>query len=358
MRGKGKVHIFIDNITNQAGTERAVVNLANNLSGHGHHTIIYSLYSVSGGPVYPIASAVKIVHMKLDSYRLSSWPSILSFAYLFRAVFVQTRHLQGALIGTGGTLNILLSILGKREQKTIACEHFNYDSATPFIRFMRDRFVRHADYLVVLTKDDAEIYLSQGYRNIIVIPNEISFEASGKPNYNALKLLAVGRLTVEKGFDILIRMMIPVLRTHDSWELYIYGRGEMEQQLREMIEQSSLQERIFIMPPSNEIEKVYLSSSIFLFPSRYEGFGLVLLEAKTSGLPTVAFNCPSGPSTIIVDKEDGFLIPLGDEAEFQRRTTQLMDDISLRQQMGQQGQINAQAFDSEHIYQLWQKILD
>ena len=192
--------------------------------------------------------------------------------------------------------------------------------------------------------------------NIIVIPNPRPFEPSDFADLSQRRVLAVGRLDYQKGFDRLIDIWARVQR-RQGWTLDIVGDGPLRDQLSEMIKKLGLTESIRLIGAVSDIRPYYLRSSIVAMTSRYEGLPMVLLEAQAFGLPMVAFACHCGPRDVITDGTDGFLIPESDETLFAERLVQLMASENLRFSMGSQARKASERFSEERIMQQWEGVL-
>ncbi len=196
------------------------------------------------------------------------------------------------------------------------------------------RHINEYDKFVVLTGRDAADWGGK-YRNITVIPNPSTFKPSQCERTGSHRALAVGRLCAQKGFDMLVESWSRLPESlRQEWALDIVGSGPDDSKLRHLIEAKGLGNSVSILPPTNEIRELYLDHGIFCFPSRYEGFGLSLMEAMSLGAAVVAFDCPCGPSEMISDGENGFLVPPDDIDGFSNRLQRLMTDTDLRDDMG------------------------
>ena len=110
--------------------------------------------------------------------------------------------------------------------------------------------------------------------------------------------------------------------------------------------------------PAEDVVKAYLESSIFVLSSRFEGFGMVLVEAMACGLPVVSFDCPAGPDEIITDGVDGLLVPSGDVHALAEKLMTLMTDENLRRRLGQQARQTAQRYDMAALANRWTDLLE
>ena len=149
-----------------------------------------------------------------------------------------------------------------------------------------------------------------------------------------------------------------VKKRFPEWTLDIFGEGEEWDDLSSLIKGLSLSETVHLMGKSSMIQDVMPGYSVFALSSRFEGFGLVLVEAMSCGLPVVSYACPCGPRDIIRDGIDGFLVPPGDEATLAERICQLIEDENLRTKMGTAALERAKEFSFERYTEVQHKILD
>ena len=190
-----------------------------------------------------------------------------------------------------------------------------------------------------------------------VIPNPISFFPKTLSDGQAKQVIAVGRYTRQKGFDLLIQAWKIVNGRHPDWQLNIYGPGNREE-YQHMVEVLHLSGAIHCNEASPDIYARYAEHSIFVLSSRYEGFGLVIAEAMATGLPAVSFRCPCGPEDIITDHEDGLLVENGNIYNLAEAISYLIVHPEERQQMGKQAVASAQRYREDIIIQQWIQLFD
>ena len=167
---------------------------------------------------------------------------------------------------------------------------------------------RCANVVVTLTNEDKKAYTAA--KRVEVIPNFTDIKPSEVAVVRRQSMVAVGRLCHQKGFDLLIDAWAKIAKKYPHWQLEIYGEGPDEQLLNNKIMTLGLSDKVFLRGAIKDIAAVYSTHSVLLFSSRYEGFGMVLIEAMVCGLPCVAFDCPCGPSDIIDNGVNGLLIEL------------------------------------------------
>ena len=211
--------------------------------------------------------------------------------------------------------------------------------------------IRKANGIVALTSGDAKDW-ERINKNVYVIPNMVHLneieQYSGLQNKS---VIYVGRFSQQKDIDSLLQIWSLVHHLHPDWHLNIYGEGEIREHYLAIIEK--MKEDIHVYEPSADIMNKYKENSILLLTSLYEPFGLVLPEAMSCGLPVIAFDCPYGPSDIITDGVDGFLIKNRDIDEFANKVCLLIENEELRCQMGNKGIISSQRYRADVIMPKW-----
>ena len=187
-----------------------------------------------------------------------------------------------------------------------------------------------------------------------VIPNPISFQSLDVSPLNQKRIVSLGRLVAPKGFQLLIKAFACIVNEFPDWEVCIYGSGRDKEYLDSLIKKLALTKHVFIHPPVKDVQQLMQNASLCVLPSRYEGFGLVLVEAMACGVPCVAFDCECGPSEIIRDGEDGLIAQLDNLDSLAEKMRQLMTDNNLRAQMGKQAKTNMKRYSKDAIMDVWQ----
>ena len=217
--------------------------------------------------------------------------------------------------------------------------------------YKQGRYDRQFDRLVVLTEED-KTYCSH-CPTTSVIPNPITTPSLEVSPLSDKVILAVGRLDNQKNFPELIDIWALIAKDYPDWKLRIVGEGYTDVRILKKVKEHGLEEQFELCPFTKEIQKHYLSASIYAMTSAFEGLPLVLVEAESMGLPLVSYACPCGPRDIIRDGQDGFLVEPGDKETFAARLRQLIEDEELRRRMGQAAKINSQRFSLEHVMKQW-----
>ena len=224
---------------------------------------------------------------------------------------------------------------------------------TGFKFLLMNQLAKNFDRFVVLTKDNLTEWHG---KNVIVISNPLSFYPEQSSNLENKTVIAVGKQSFQKGFDRLLQSWVVVQKKHPDWHLEIYGKYDASQKLDSIASKLNVTNSVHFFEPEKNIQEKYLASSIYVLSSRFEGFGMVLTEAMACGVPCVSFDCPCGPSDIIKNKEDGFLVPNGAIESMSEKIIELIENESLRMQMGTKAKENVKRYLPEVICKQWDEL--
>ena len=218
---------------------------------------------------------------------------------------------------------------------------------------LMNKLAKGFDRFIVLTQDNVKEW---DLNNIQVISNPLSFYPAESAALTNKTVIAVGKHSFQKGFDILLDSWVLVHKKNPGWKLEVYGKANEALGLKAKAKQLGIGGSVHFFDPVKEIEQKYMASSIFAFSSRFEGFGMVLIEAMACGVPCVSFDCPCGPSDIISNDEDGFLIPNGNAILFAAKLNELIENQTLRIEMGTKAKTNVKRYLPETIVPLWDSL--
>ena len=228
-----------------------------------------------------------------------------------------------------------------------------------FAKFWSANLVSHLkklDKLVVLTEKDREAWTE--LNNVVAIPDPLSFTPASVSPLTEKRVVAIARYSHEKGIDLLLKAWAIVEKKVDDWRLDVFGDGDRTVYEQLIDELSIDRNRCQLHGRTNNVEKELINSSLFALSSRFEGFGMVITEAMSCGLPVVAFDCPLGPSSIINNHVDGLLVKNGDVLALAEGLLCVMNEDSLRQSMSNAGHRNVQRFVIGQIAERWKVIFE
>ena len=359
------------------GVERVLSLKANYFAEHFNYDITIILTEGKDKPLfYPLSDKIKIVHLDVNFEDLWACSFVKKiFVYLKKQrIFKKKLSEELMRIRPDITISLLRREINfindiKDGSKKIGELHVNranyrnFESGDAnaiknlFAKFWMRNLVSHLkrlDRFVVLTEEDKSSWTELS--NVEVIPDPLAFEIGAASPLTKKRVIAVGRYVYQKGFDLLLLSWSKVEKQHQDWELAIYGMGERtpyEQIIDDLMIDRS---RCHLYGSTRDIKKEYLDSSLFVFSSRFEGFGMVLIEAMACGLPVISFDCPCGPKDIVRQGEDGFLVPSGDTDALADAMHKLMSDDTLRKEMASKAIANVSRFQLEEIAQRWMSL--
>ena len=226
-----------------------------------------------------------------------------------------------------------------------------FKQITSKVKFLAMNYLAKSfDKFIVLTNDNLNEWKG---KNVVVISNPLSFYPKESSTLLNKKVIAVGKQGVQKGYDRLLTSWQIVHEKHPSWQLSIYGSFESSGTLVAQAKELNIENSVHFYEPVKNIESKFLESSIFAFSSRFEGFGMVLIEAMACGIPCVSFNCSCGPSEIIKNNEDGFLVENGNTTIFADKLLFLIENENQRIAMGNAAKENVKRYLPENIMPQW-----
>lgn len=214
---------------------------------------------------------------------------------------------------------------------------------------LMERQAKSFDRFVVLTEGNKNEWPT--LKNMVVIPNPLSFTTTTAAPVENKIVICVGKISYQKGQDLLLKSWEKVHTRFSDWQLHLYGKEN-----RSFLATDQLKNNVYWFPPEKNILEKYREASVFVMASRFEGFGMVLTEAMECGLPCVSFDCNYGPSDIIKDGEDGFLVENGDTNQLAEKIMELMADENLRKQMGQKAKQNVKRYAADEVVKIWDKL--
>jgi glycosyltransferase involved in cell wall biosynthesis len=186
-----------------------------------------------------------------------------------------------------------------------------------------------------------------------VIPNPVDLTPAAPSRPGAGRLVAVGRLVHQKGFDLLLAAFARIAPEHPEWTLTIWGEGEQRAALEASCAHLGLAGRVRLPGITKRPGQWVEQADVLVLSSRYESFGNVITEAMAAGLPVIAFSCPWGPGEILRDGEDGLLVPPEDVGALAAAMRRLILDTDLRRRLGQAAARNVRRFAREAVIAEW-----
>ncbi len=361
-----KLSLFIYDL-GCGGAQRVMTTVANGLAGRGHAVTLYTLSS--GDPFFPVNPEVQVNCLggitPEGSGRAARAAAFLARIRLIRRAIV--RDNPDAALSFISEMNVmtLLAVIGTGVP--VAVSERSYPpmmKVSPLYSTLRRLFYPAAAAVVVQTKVAAEWarpWLRKG--KVHVLPNPVSRPAVGvravDEDWPAGRkiIFSMGRLSREKGFDLLIEAFSMIGEKHREWVLLILGEGGEEEMLAKMAKEKDCEGRVFVRPARKDVGALLKAAALYALPSRFEGFPNALCEAMAAGVPVVAFDCPAGPGEIVRDGVDGLLVNPGDIRGLADSLDRLMSDSGLRDELSRNAVAVAERFSSSKIVERWEGLL-
>lgn len=363
---KGKKIVFIcSRLDIPGGIERAVINTANLFAEKGNlvQLLVADLHG-STGTFYSLDPDVKTSHLPL-SFGIGIPGNGVSRKW---QLYKDVKSLKEFIIDTSPDIVIgteypfsiatVLTGLGKKI-RLMAWEHQHHEwvKKSKFWNWLMRRTYPKLYRVVCLNQTEAEHYRT--FAQSSLVPNFIDEIHTDHHAADKTQLLTVGWLIPRKGTDLLLPVAKEVLNRFPSLTWKLIGDGELKKLVEEFIQKENLEGRLLLQAPGTEaMDKAYRAAGLFVLPSRFEAFPMVLLEALTYGIPCISFDCPSGPSYIITEEEDGVLVEPENTGAMTSAITRILEDQALWQQMSVMAFKNICRFNKEYIYPMWATLLN
>lgn len=337
-------------MSRRGGTERMTAWLSGQLA-YGHEVHILSLHMNRPAVFYPLDAAV--THACLKDGKTQ----------------VQIRDIHRYILqnGINAVINVdtgmgyigILAAMGTKAS-VITWEHSNYynnwnSRIFPYLR----RFAAcHSDAMVVLTEQDKRNYTENIRRcvPVTVIPNpaerhEYTYDTQSKT------ILSAGLLGKIKRFELIVPIAEKVFAKHPDWIWILCGDGSERENLENAVQNAGLADRIRLAGSVSDMEAQYRSAAMYVLTSEMEGLPMVLLEAKSYGLPIVSFDIQTGPGDIVRDGVNGYLVKSGNTDAMAEKICQLIENAELRKQFSDNAALDMDKFDEERIVGQWEKLI-
>jgi len=334
------------------GMERVMSELAGFFVEGGEKEVHLLLYGIHREIFFQLPGEIFIHKPDFRFNNHIRFISTLRTLYFIRTTVKQIS--PGSILSFGELWNsfILLALKGLTFPVYISDRCSPERPYNRFHTFLRRWLYPGATGIIVQTRMARDIYLRQfGHPNIQIIGNPIREVKAGRESERENLVWMVGRLIASKHQDELIRLFLKA--DIPGWRLEIVGYDHLKQNnmqlLHEIIDKAGAHERISLEGKQDNIDRYYARSRVFAFTSSSEGFPNVIGEAMSAAVPVVAFDCVAGPSEMIRDNINGFLIPLFDYSLFREKLSQLMNDSELREKFGQQARKDIQAYSISNI---------
>ena len=374
-----KIFYIYTSLRTVGGADRVITNKANWLAEHGYDITIVTDTQMGCPPVYPLSPKVRLHDLAVDFNQEYGHCIPIRIWWYFKLMWKYKKLLKAFLMKEkpdivittlARDLDFLTSIndgsikIGESHIARYYSRNFHLLEQRGFFskllakygRWKQERTVSQLEGLVLLTKQDEKKW--SGVTQTFVIPNYLTFQTELYSKCDHKQAICVGRYNEQKGYEYMISAWAIVNQRHPDWTLHVYGEGEIKNELQSFINTNGIQGKMILHNPVKNIIDKYLESSICVLSSRYEGFGMVLVEAMECGLPCVSFDCPYGASDIIKHGEDGYLVDYLNVEQLAERICELIEDDVKRKEMGRKAKLNIQRYSPDTVMKQWVDLFD
>lgn len=355
------IAFYIGDYTRSGGTERSCISVANGIVKHYDlQVFLITTNSKNDQSFFDINPAVNIIYLDITNPKKQYFHLINKLSKeikrnkIERIVAVEVMSLLFVLP------LFLFKWFFNTKAKLWVWEHFNYtvNLGKKARNIMRELSAKYADKIIVLTERDVELWTEKLKINgeIVPINNPSPYEISQKEYaINSKNIVAIGRLTYQKGFDQLINIWSNFLKKYpyyNDWKLQIIGSGSDEVMLKNLVQNLELKDTIEFVPNTPNVKSYYENAAFLAMTSRFEGLPMTLIEAQSFGLPIIAYDCLTGPAEVIT-KETGFLIEDKNTNDFVEKLDILIQNSILRSKMSEAAKKDVERFSNFRIAKKW-----
>jgi glycosyltransferase involved in cell wall biosynthesis len=363
-----KILYCTDQLYKHGGVERVTTTKVNGWVEHTDNIIHLVTTEQKNKPFcYALNNRVKIHDLAINYYRDVSYFSFVNIKktvlYIFRLQkLIKSLKPDVVVCVNSGPVNLFLPYITKNsitinEYHASKRNEFNLRNSQNISLFKKvifklsDLVERRFAICAVLNDSEAKYFSSN---NVKVIPNPINIPIYEKHSREKI-VVAAGRIAAVKGYDLLIKAWQHVAAMHPDWKLHIYGDGDdnLQKKLQAQLESLGFQESIKFCGVTKNLNQVFFKSAIHVLSSHEESFGMVILEAQACGLPSVAFNCPTGPEKLIEDNKNGFLVKLNDSITLGEKLNYLIEYPEIREKTGIEAIENARKYAVFSVIENW-----
>lgn len=360
-----KLTYLLTTVDAKAGTEKTIIDQANAMAARGHDVTLASVYR-TGEQGFTVSEQVRVDYIT-DLQKAGPTPSLTipvewDNQFSAEADYALKDYLAGldAEIAVTSTpaLTAFVMLFAPRSVRIVQQEHrasmARGITAEPLLRFGV-----YVDALVSLTERNADWLREQiplAAERVHVIPNALPDEHRPQSGLEQKVIMGAGRLVRGKGFGDVIRAFARVADERPGWRFRVFGDGPDRDKLMGDARRLGIESRVELCMPTNDILQEWGRASIAVLASRSEGLPLVLLEARGAGVPCIAYDCETGPSEILENGKDGYVVPVGDIQSLADSLALLMDNDALRHEMGERGPESMLRYAPERVAEAWDKL--
>lgn len=351
-----KISMFIGGLTG-GGAERVLCNLANYLDNHGHDVSMIAMSETK--EQYELNQNVKVTYLLNLKERKNKFNGLFKRIHRLKKC-LKTSDAEAYVVFLPVTIAFMLFFRRLIKAPVVASERCDPAVYSKSEKFLMKHYGKRADLWVFQTEDAAKWYESIAKKSV-VIPNAINPAFIREPYLEVKEksIVAAGRLCEQKNFTLLIEAFSQVSDEFSDYKLKIYGKGPLESQLKELVDNKGLSDRVEFMGYVDNMPEQLEKASLFVLSSDFEGMPNALMEAMALGLPCVSTDCPcGGPKFLIKDRENGLLVPVNDVEAMSSAIKEMLANEELQNTCSNNARNIVETLRPEVIYSHWEEVIE
>lgn len=340
------------------GSEHVVSLLCKAFAGQGWNVTLFAFVEPGTKPFYDPSGQIPLVPLGLPPNTRGN--RLLLLARRVKRLRSALARSRPDLLISFLTRTNLIALLADPDCPVIVSERNNAarQKVGALWGYLRRRLYPRAAALVTMTRGAMAQFSPATPAVTRVIPNHASVGRAFAPVPGSGRLVAVGRLVPQKGFDLLLSAFAQVARKHPDWTLTIWGEGPARAALESRRDRLGLHDRVRLPGVTREPGAWTAEADLFVLSSRFEGWGLVVGEAMAAGIPAISFDCDFGPGEMIEQERTGLLVPAGDVDALAVALDRAMSDNALRIRLGHAGRQAMGRFTPDSVVAQWLDLAD
>lgn len=358
-----KLFFVTNNINQTGGIERVICNLSNEFQEVNDYMVnIISIHSTDLKSIYDFNSQIDIYHLNCRVLHYQNKLQRMKQTIIYKnELFAKLNQIISdnvdIVITCHPDIGMIMSDFRKKNKlsyKLIMTDHTHYQFYSDLRKLINFCTYKKADKLIVLNNEN-KLFYKKKIKSVQSISNGIAKFETSPVNYANKIIISVGRLEEVKGYDLLIDSFALISEKYPDWKIYLFGEGTQRRYIEEKIIDLNLTNQIILKGVTDNVYEAMNKGSFFVFPSRLEGFGLVLLEAMQSGLGCISFK-GAWSKEIIIDNYNGLIVDYLNIVEFSRAMEIMMKNESFREDMGNNAKKSIEKFYIQNVINEWKKM--
>lgn len=339
------------------GAERISLMLANDLKDY--RITLISVFQEKGKTILPVRGDINQYVISDETVRIPL--HLIGFSNKI-AQILKEEEVDMLVAVTAGVNSLAALAARKAHLPWLYWEHSNLKNNTYGLKHRLRQWigVHTACHIVTLSEADRQFFCETFRLNknfVTAIPNYFSFTPPTKPyRIDSKRIVSVGRLKSIKQFDHAISVARKVFDCHPDWTWDIYGEGDERSHLESLIRQLHLEHHVFLKGAHPNPVDILSEYSFLVVSSRYEGGPIVVQEAQSQLLPTISYDCPIGPRTLIDDGVNGYLVKDQDQEDLAQKINYLIDHPEIRQAFSEKANKDLGQYTKKVVTEKWRKL--